>query len=117
MVGLLLRIAGLKQISHVVEQLHFSVAPLQLSHQRHQLVIGLADEFLRVFAIGDVAYVALNDLMAVFPIDVADKLDFSGLPDITFPLQFSKGVLAGLGIREQPDFPELLPDEFVAREP
>jgi hypothetical protein len=60
-----------------VEQLHFSVAPLQFSHQRHQLVIGLVDEFLRMFAIGDVANVALNDLMAVFPIDVADELYFA----------------------------------------
>ena len=110
----------MKQIMHAVEQLHFTVAPLRFSDQNLQLVTGLPRGSLCTFACGDVANVALNDVMAVFRIDVADKLHFAVLSlfglerqvfvtDIAFLLQFSKSVSASCHIREQADFPEFLP--------
>ena len=81
---------------------------------------------LRLLALSEVTNVALNDLMAVFLINVADKLHFPTLSffglelqfliaDIAFFAQFSKRVLARLHILEQTDFPEFPTHEFVAR--
>src|SRR5436309_15202596 len=95
----------MNQIMHAVEQLHFTVAPLRFSDQNLQLVTGLPRGSRCTFACGDVANVALNDVMAAFRIDDADKLHFAVLSlfglelqvlvsDMAFLLDFSAHVSA-----------------------
>src|ERR1044071_9300873 len=78
------------------------------------------------FALHDVADVALNNLTAVFFIDVADKLHFPGLSlfglerqiciaNIACLLQRSKRSLTRLLITEETDFPKLLTEKFGVR--
>ncbi len=78
---------------------------------------------LGVFALGDVANVALNHWPSIDGIDVADKLH-RDLPSVfgfkwqvlvaddPFRLQVGKGSLGGYCILKGADFPEFLPYEF-----
>jgi len=69
-------------------------------------LIALPDKFFGGFALGDVADVALNDLLVAFLVEVADKLHVPALSifglkrqvfvaDITLLLQLFKGLRAG----------------------
>src|SRR6185369_11605149 len=80
--------------------------------------------FLSLFAVCDVADIALNNWVPVFIIDVADKLHFSQrsvsslkrqivVAKIAIQLQLLKRSLACVLIAEQTDFPKFLSQKFV----
>ena len=79
-----------------------------------------------MLALGDVADVALDDIVAVYRVNVADKFHLDKMTvlglerqvfvaNIFFVLQCSKGIFASLNIPERTDFPELLIYKLVAR--
>src|SRR5438093_1460064 len=107
----------MNQIMHAIEQLHFTIAPLRFNNQNLQLITNLPHSSLCTFTYNDVANIALNNIMTIFRIDIADKLHFTMLSlfglkqqifvtNITFLLQFSKNMSANYHIHEQTDFPE-----------
>ena len=98
-------------------------AAVQVGERRRLLLC----QSLQASAFGDVTDVALNDLVIVLRIDVADELDFDLLPasafegqvfiaDVALLLQFPVGGLALLDMSEQTDLPQFLAQELIVRE-
>jgi hypothetical protein len=84
-----------------------------------QSLLALFQPLLYTLALGNVADVALNDVMPVFPIDITGELYIPLLSrfglkrhifvmDIARRLQLSKHSLAHILFLEQADFPEFL---------
>src|SRR5688500_9606379 len=102
-----------------------AVSPFSISARRLRTLQKKPPFFLKSLAVSDVADVALNNMMAVFFIDVANKLHFAELSvgglqrqilitEIACYLQLSKCILTRLLIAEQTDFPKLLSQKFIA---
>src|ERR1700730_3467381 len=101
------------------------IGPISLRVRRLRALQEHCSFFIRLLAFSDIAYVALNNLLVAFHVDVADELHLSDLPpfgferqvfvaEIAFRLQLSKCILARLLSTEQTDFPKLLAQKFVA---
>ena len=79
--------------------------------------------FRRVFALGNVANVALNDFPSVFVVEIAYKFNLAAQPRFVLEgqiliadkmclLQLAKSCSAGLFILKEADFPEFLVQQF-----
>ena len=100
----------------------FVLAAVQIG-QRRRLLPG---QSLQTAAFGDVTNVALNDLVQVLPVDVADELDFDLLPASAFQgqilvanvallLQFTVNGAALFDVSEQANLPKFLAHELIVR--
>jgi hypothetical protein len=98
--------------------------PFQFSGLIGQLVVRAAQDVFRPFAYGDVANVALDNVLGVFLVNVADEFHFAALARFGLerqifvankvsPPQLPEGLPAGRFILEQADFPEFLAQQFL----
>ena len=98
------------------------LAAVQVGERRRLLL----RQSLEAAAFGDVTDVALNDLVVVLSIDVADELDFDLVPacafqrqilvaDVALLLQFPVNGAALFDVSEQANLPKFLAQELIVR--
>ena len=87
--------------------------------------LALQKSFFHIFAFGDIADIALDHLLVINAVYIANEFNIyifpafclQGhifIPDILFVLQLKKSILASLNIFYRPDLPQFFAHKFVA---